>query len=183
VVQTQQKTECFFIPTVTSNSIAKVYTWRNRVLQRALERLELLDAKVSRAVLRGRDGGNTILLPDTGKLRSTPVSVLVVDGRRYIVTGSEMNWVKNVRAAGRGFLTRGGKKERVALVELPVEERPPILREFPRQVPHGVEYFERLLGLPNDPEAFAEAAPRCPVFRVESVSEAPMKEVANSSVS
>jgi transposase len=30
-----------------------------------LERLELLDAKVSRAVLRGRDGGNIILLPDT----------------------------------------------------------------------------------------------------------------------
>src|SRR6266478_6490017 len=34
-------------------------------LQRALERLELLDAKVSRAVLRGRDDGNNILLPDT----------------------------------------------------------------------------------------------------------------------
>jgi len=119
----------------------------------------------------------------TGKLRSTPVSVLVVDGRRYIVTGFETNWVKNVRAAGWGFLTRGGKKERVALVELPVEERPPILREFPRQVPHGVQFFERLLGLPNDPEAFAEAAPRCPVFSVNSVSEARMKEVANSSSS
>ena len=119
----------------------------------------------------------------TGKLRSTPVSVLVVDSRRYIVTGFETNWVKNVRAAGRGFLTRGGKKERVALVELPVEERPPILREFPRQVPHGVQFFERLLGLPNDPETFAEAAPRCPVFSVNSVSEARMKEVANSSSS
>jgi hypothetical protein len=119
----------------------------------------------------------------TGKLRSTPVSVLVVDGRRYIVTGFETNWVKNTRAVGWGFLTRGGKKERVALVELPVEERPPILREFPRQVPHGVEYFERLLGLPNDPEAFVEAAPRCPVFRVDNESEDRMKEVANSSAS
>lgn len=91
--------------------------------------------------------------------------------------------MKNVRAACWGFLARGGKKERVALVELPVEERPPILREFPRQVPHGVQFFERLLGLPNDPEAFAEAAPRCPVFRVDSVSEARMMEVANSSSS
>jgi hypothetical protein len=108
----------------------------------------------------------------TGKLRSTPVSLLTVDGRRYIVTGFETNWVKNARAAGWGFLTRGGKKERIALVELPVEERPPILREFPRQVPHGMQFFERLLGLPNDPEAFAEAAPRCPVFSVNSVSEA-----------
>ncbi len=97
--------------------------------------------------------------------------------------GFETNWVKNVRAVGWGFLTRGGKKERVALVELSVEERPPILREFPRQVPHGVQFFERLLGLPNDPEAFAEAARRCPVLRVDSVSEARMKEVANSSSS
>src|SRR5205807_6145420 len=38
---------------------------RNRVPRGALERLELLDAKVSRAVLRGRDGGNTALLLDT----------------------------------------------------------------------------------------------------------------------
>ena len=65
MVQTEPKTECSFTPTVTSNSITRVYTWRNRVLQRALERLELPDAKVSWAVLRGRDGGNTILLPDT----------------------------------------------------------------------------------------------------------------------
>ena len=103
----------------------------------------------------------------TGKLRSTPVSVLVMDGQRYIVT-FETNWVKNARAVGWGFFTRGGKKERVTLVELPVEERPPILREFPRQVPHGVQFFERMLGLPNDPEAFAAAAPRCPVFRIEA---------------
>lgn len=39
--------------------------WRNRVLQRALERLELPDAKVSRAVLRGGNTSNGILLPDT----------------------------------------------------------------------------------------------------------------------
>ncbi len=36
----------------------------NRVLSRALERLELLEAKVSRAVLKGGDGGNTASLPD-----------------------------------------------------------------------------------------------------------------------
>ena len=65
MVQTEPKTECSFTPTVISNSIARVYTWRNRVLQRALERLELPDAKVSWAVLRGRDGGNALLLPDT----------------------------------------------------------------------------------------------------------------------
>ena len=65
MVQTQQKTECSFIPTVINKYTARIYTWRNRVPQGALERLELLDAKVSRAVLRGRVGGNTALLLDT----------------------------------------------------------------------------------------------------------------------
>src|SRR5574340_915805 len=103
----------------------------------------------------------------TGKLRSTPVSVLHVNGQRYVITGFETNWVKNARKVGKGTLSRGRKKEQVALVELPVEERPPILREFPRQVPHGVQYFEKLLDIPGDPEALAAAASRCPVFRLD----------------
>ncbi len=65
MVQTQQKTGYSFTLPATSNYTAKVYPWRNRVPQKALEGLERLDAKVSRAVLRGRGGGNTILLPDT----------------------------------------------------------------------------------------------------------------------
>ncbi|HWZ18142.1 MAG TPA: hypothetical protein VNW73_05050 [Ktedonobacteraceae bacterium] len=103
----------------------------------------------------------------TGKMRSTPLSVLKVNGQRYILTGLETGWVKNARAAGWGLLSYGRKKEWVRLIELPVEERPVILREFPVQVPHGVQFFERLLDLPNDPEAFAQAAPQCPVFRLE----------------
>lgn len=103
----------------------------------------------------------------TGKLRSTPVSLLTVNGRRYIATVGETHWVKNARAAGWGFLSRGRKKERVALVELPVEERAPILRAFPHQVPHGVPFFQMALGLSNDPEAFAAAAAQCPVFRAD----------------
>lgn len=105
----------------------------------------------------------------SGKLRSTPVSLLTVDGRRYICTVGDTDWVQNARSAGWGLLTRGRKQERIALVELPVEERGPILREFPRQIPHGVQFFEMTLGLPSDPEAFAAAAPRCPVFRIEEL--------------
>ena len=103
----------------------------------------------------------------TGKMRSTPVSVLQVQGQRYAVTGFDTHWVKNARKAGWGTLRRGWKQENVAVVEVPVEERGPILREFPRQVPHGVAYFERLLNLPGDPAAFAAAAPHCPVFRFD----------------
>ena len=111
----------------------------------------------------------------SGKLRTTPVSPLTVDGRRYIVAGLEgADWVRNARAAGWGILARGRRGERVALVELPVEERAAILREFPRLVPHGVQYFQLLYGLPEDraalPEAFAALAPHCPVFRVERLA-------------
>jgi len=107
----------------------------------------------------------------TGKMRSTPVSVLHVNGQRYVVTGFDTQWVKNARKVGKGLLARGRKQEQVFLVELPVVERPPILREFPRQVPHGVPFFEKLLNIAGDPEALAEAAPRCPVFRLDSLSQ------------
>ncbi len=105
----------------------------------------------------------------SGKLWSTPVSLLTVGGQRYICTVGETDWVKNARAAGWGYLARGRKRERVALIELPVEQRGRVLREFPIQVPHGVQFFQMTLGLAPDPEAFAAAAPQCPVFRVDSL--------------
>jgi len=104
----------------------------------------------------------------SGKMRTTPVSPLTVDGQRYIVGGLEgADWVKNARAAGWGVLARGRKEEWVSLVELPVEERGPVLREFPLRVPHGVGFFRQLYGVSGDPEEFAALAPLCPVFRVE----------------
>lgn len=105
----------------------------------------------------------------SGKLRTTPVSPLVVDGKRYIVGGfPQADWVRNARAAGWGILARGRKQERVKLIELPEEERVPVLKEFPHKVPHGVQFFVKagIVESP-DPEAFAAAAPRCTVFRVE----------------
>jgi hypothetical protein len=108
----------------------------------------------------------------SGKLQTTPVSPLTVEGRRYVIGGMpQADWVKNARAAGWGVLAQGRKQERVALVELPVEERAPILRAFPRLVPRGVQFFQQLYGLPKDPaalpDAFAALAPTCPVFRIE----------------
>ena len=113
----------------------------------------------------------------SGRLRSTPVSPLTVNGQRYIVGGlAGADWVKNARAAGWGILAHGRKKERVVLIELPVEQRAPILRAFPREVPHGVQFFQRLYGLPKDPaalpDAFAALAWQCPVFRIEPAPEA-----------
>jgi len=106
----------------------------------------------------------------SGKLRTTPVSPLTVEGERYIIAGlEEADWVKNVRSAGWGILARGREQGRVNLVELPIQERAPILREFPSKVPHGVQFFRQLYRIVGTPEEFGALASRCPVFRVEEV--------------
>jgi deazaflavin-dependent oxidoreductase (nitroreductase family) len=102
----------------------------------------------------------------SGKRRSTPVSPFTVEGQRYIATAGETQWVKNARAAGWGRLTHGRQTERVALIEVPAEQRPPILREVPRQVPQGVRFYQEALGISGDPDSFAAAAPSCRVFRI-----------------
>jgi deazaflavin-dependent oxidoreductase (nitroreductase family) len=108
----------------------------------------------------------------TGKLRATPVSLMTVDGKRYVIGGlPDADWVKNAQASGWGVLAYGRKAERVALVELPAEERAPILRDFPRLVPHGVQFFQQVYGLSKDPatlpEEFEQLASTCPVFRLD----------------
>jgi len=101
----------------------------------------------------------------SGKARSTPVSIVTVDGVRYIVAAfSEVDWVKNAHAAGAAVLARGRRRESVRLVELPVGERGPILREFLLQVPGGVRFF----GMSRDPDVIVSQADRYPVFRLDS---------------
>jgi len=99
----------------------------------------------------------------TGAPRSTPISLVTLNGERYIVSAfSEADWVKNVRAAGVGSLTRGKRTEIVTFVELPIPERAPILRAFLAQVPGGVRFFES-----PEPDAVVRSASRYPVFRID----------------
>lgn len=104
----------------------------------------------------------------SGVPRVNPVSPVVVDGTCYILQAyPHSDWVKNARAAGHGVLTRGRHSRPVDLVEVPEDERAPVLRAFPAQNPRGVAAFVRN-GLVDSgsPESFARAASRCPVFRV-----------------
>jgi deazaflavin-dependent oxidoreductase (nitroreductase family) len=107
-----------------------------------------------------------VLRRKSGAPRSTPISVVTLDGDRYIVSAfSEADWVKNVRAAGTGSLTRGKQTEAVSLVELPDPEREPVLRACLQQVPGGVRFFDS-----PDPDVVVASASRYPVFRIASVS-------------
>jgi len=108
----------------------------------------------------------------SGQMRSTPVSLVTLEGARYIVSGEGLAWVVNARAAGWGTLERARRTERVTLSELRPAARGPILRAFWHQVPQGRSFIARLFGLPPGAteDDFAAAAPRCPVFRVGSTS-------------
>jgi hypothetical protein len=70
-------------------------------------------------------------------------------------------------AIGTMHVLSGRIEEHVSLIEVPVEDRAPILREFPRLVPQGVPFFTRLYGVTADPAEFAGLALTCPVFRIE----------------
>ena len=59
--------EIWDTPTKKVKSIAEVELLQSRVPRGAFEGLELHDGKLSRAVLRGRGGGNAALLPGVGQ--------------------------------------------------------------------------------------------------------------------
>lgn len=100
----------------------------------------------------------------SGQLRSTPVSIAMVGGTRYIVAAfADAAWVQNVRAAGSASLRRGRIVEDIRLIELPVRDRGPILRAFLQQVRGGVRFFGSA-----DPDVVVAAADRYPVFRLDS---------------
>ncbi|MGW3997060.1 nitroreductase family deazaflavin-dependent oxidoreductase [Amycolatopsis sp. NPDC004772] len=105
----------------------------------------------------------------SGVPRPTPVSPLTVDGHRYVVAGlPDGDWARNVRAAGRGELAYGRRKQAVTLEEVTdAETRARVMRAFPREVPGGVPMFVKLgLVTTADPDQFAAAADRVATFRI-----------------
>lgn len=105
----------------------------------------------------------------SGQPRTTPVTPLTVDGRRYVIGGfARGDWVANARANGEAVLRHGRRTESVRLVELPEAERGPIMRAFPTEVPRGVSFFVRT-GVVDEPtpDGFEKGAARAAVFRIE----------------
>jgi deazaflavin-dependent oxidoreductase (nitroreductase family) len=68
----------------------------------------------------------------SGATRSTVLVTGSHEGERYLVSlvGPRCDWVKNARAAGGKAVIRHGKRRRVRLEEVPVEERAPILKTY-----------------------------------------------------
>lgn len=101
----------------------------------------------------------------TGRPMRVPLGMADVDGRWYLVSMlGECDWVRNVRAAdGRATLwRRRGRPCR--LVEVPIDDRGPILRRYVGTVPGGRPHIPVARGAPLT--EFAAIADRYPVFEV-----------------
>ena len=87
--------------------------------------------------LFGGDGPVVLTVPGrtSGKPRSTPITPMVVDGVRYVVSGFPgADWERNARAADTATLTTGKRSETVRMVELSADDARPLLRQFPTLV-------------------------------------------------
>lgn len=60
----------------------------------------------------------------TGEPRTTPIALISIDGRRWVVgTFGDTNWVRNLRAAGRATITVGRVQSEVKASELDLQQR------------------------------------------------------------
>ncbi|MFN8486220.1 MAG: nitroreductase/quinone reductase family protein [Caldilineaceae bacterium] len=105
----------------------------------------------------------------SGRVIAFPLVVAVVDGERYLVSmlGDNTQWVQNVRAAGGKAVLRSGGREEVQLVEIPADQRTPILKAYLQRADGARPH------IPIDKDApladFARIAADFPVFHVLTV--------------
>ena len=104
----------------------------------------------------------------SGEWRTTPVNPLTVDGQRYLVAPrGHTQWVRNMRVAGGGELRIGRRVEKFTATELPVEERPAVLRAYLKKWKFEVGVFFDGVDAKAPEEQLRAIAPRHPVFRIE----------------
>lgn len=127
----------------------------------------------------------------SGRPRRIPILVTRHEGADYLVAlAGESQWVRNVRAAGGRAVLRRRRTRRVRLVEVPVEQRAPVLaayldagrrRSGDRAAREQARWYFGLEEAPT-PERLADLSPRYPVFRVTDTGpedgDTPMREIA-----
>jgi F420H(2)-dependent quinone reductase len=66
----------------------------------------------------------------SGRIIRFPLVMVVVAGERYLVSmlGEEVNWVRNVKAAGGNATLRHDRREEVHLEEVAADRRAPVLK-------------------------------------------------------
>jgi deazaflavin-dependent oxidoreductase (nitroreductase family) len=103
----------------------------------------------------GFNGLITIRGRKSGLPRTTPVAVIEVSGRRWVwAPWGEVQWVRNLRAAGRATITVLRRKEEVTAAELDPTQRVGFFRDVlgpvARGIPLGVWFIRVVDGVDLD---------------------------------
>lgn len=97
----------------------------------------------------------------SGEWRTVPVNVLELDGQRYLVAPrGETQWVRNLRATGRGELRWRGRVEPFRAIEIPDNEKPRVIEAYLARWGYQVKGYFKALPDPADH----------PVFRIARLS-------------
>lgn len=102
----------------------------------------------------------------SGKRYATPVNLLAMDGKEYLVAPrGATSWVRNARAAGEVILQRGRQQDVVQLEEVENAAKAPILKDYVTRYRSAVQrYFT--VQADADVAEFAAVADTYPVFRI-----------------
>ncbi|SRR5579872_5014010 len=102
----------------------------------------------------------------SGKLYSTPIDLLEIDGRRYLVAPrGQTQWVRNAEAAGEIVLKKGSNLQSFGLRPIANADKPPLLKAYLEKFKAEVQrYFPIAAG--SDVEAFEGIAADYPVFEL-----------------
>ncbi len=87
----------------------------------------------------GFNGLITIRGRKSGTPRTTPVAIIEVSGRRWVwAPWGEVQWVRNLRAAGRATITFRRRKEDVSATELEPTQRVGFFRDVLGPLARGI---------------------------------------------
>ncbi len=102
----------------------------------------------------------------SGRVYATPVNVLDVEGKRYLVAPrGRTQWVRNAEAAGEITLKKGRYRQSFRLRPIPDGEKPELLKLYLERFAMTVQrYFPVQAG--SDLQTFRELAPIYPVFEL-----------------
>jgi deazaflavin-dependent oxidoreductase (nitroreductase family) len=105
----------------------------------------------------------------SGEWRRTPVNLLTHEGERYLVAPrGHTQWVKNLRASGRGRLVLGHRTEEFSADEVDEEEKPALLRAYLKKWKWEVGAFFDGVGPDSSDDELRRIAPDHPAFRISA---------------
>ncbi len=102
----------------------------------------------------------------SGRMIRLPLVMAIVGGERYLVSmlGADVDWVRNVKAAGGCATIRHGCRERVQLEEVPIDRRGPVLKAYLKRAQSARPHIPIHKNAPLS--EFEKVAAQIPVFRI-----------------